>query len=93
MLINVLKEKIDGLAKALDIGNTEEINLFIIKIIDDLILFSNNINESIFDVNFFNEKLNEMLSAMKEGDYYLFLDVLKYELMPIIEEYLKLSDN
>ncbi|WDU83952.1 hypothetical protein [Caloramator sp. Dgby_cultured_2] len=39
MLINVLKEKIVGLAKALDIGNTEEINLLIIKIIDDLILF------------------------------------------------------
>ncbi|WDU83953.1 hypothetical protein [Caloramator sp. Dgby_cultured_2] len=44
-------------------------------------------------MNFFNEKLNQMLFAMKEGDYYLFLDTLKYELIPIIEEYLKLSDN
>ncbi|KRQ85978.1 hypothetical protein ABG79_02206 [Caloramator mitchellensis] len=57
----------------------------LIKIIDEISNIMKKFNGSEELLIIINENLNELFISMKEQDYMKFLDILKYELLPLID--------
>lgn len=58
-----------------------------------LIASRNDIYKKDMKINEFNDKIKEIVEALKNQDYILIGDLLEYEIKPIIEDYCNKTDS
>lgn len=82
-MVDVLKEYVKQLEQEVN-QNIINSNL-ILKIIDEISNIMNNFKGTEEEIIVINDNLNELFIAMQDGDYLRFLDILKYEVLPLLD--------
>lgn len=85
-LIDEINKLCDDISQSIECENIDFNN--IILLIDYLYKYGSSIpyisnNEA--DIDEFNEKISSLLEAFEQKDYYLFSDIIQYELKPLLE--------
>ena len=85
-LIDGINKLCDDVSQSIE-NNDIDFNMIIL-LIDHLYKYGNSISCTSNDeegIDEFNEKISSLLEAFEQKDYYLFSDIMQYELKPLLE--------